>query len=211
MASVFGFRIFTHDVTQAYLQNESTLTLDVLLNPKREDKFMFELRDGEILKLILPLCGMGDSKDYWIVTVDKHTKQDLGMRPMASDPSLYIVQQNGSVEGLKGVYVDEFLLAGEKSFQVLTEATIRKFDSREREWENVEFFGNNINSAQNKYYSVDQTKYCNRLVPLPTDVSLQSFRSKRSEVPWLTNSRPDICCAANRAAQVQRIASTMLP
>ena len=32
--------------------------------------------------------------------------------------------------------------------------------------------------------------------------SFSNFRSKRQELAWLTNTRPDIACAVNKAAQV---------
>ena len=202
VASLLNFRVFTHDITQAYLQSDSPLTREVYLEPTEKDRKLFNLMDNEVLRLLLPLYGMSDAGDYWLVTVDKHAKHDLGMKPMASDPSLYVLQGAVSTEGVMGVYVDDFLLAGLKKLEEITQATLQKFESRERQWDNVEFFGSEIMSRQGQFYNLSQAPHSKKLTVLPLNTTFTSFRSKRSEVAWVTNTRPDICCATNRAAQI---------
>ena len=149
-AAVMGHRIFSYDVKQAYLQSEEELSRKVYKLPKRKDFKFFNLTEEEALDLRKPLYGNGDSGDYWGVTFDRHAKQDLHMTPTAGDPSLYIIVPGGSErkteeddepEGCMGNYVDDGLLAGNEAFQKLTNATLQKFESRERVWDNFEFFG----------------------------------------------------------------------
>lgn len=49
--------------------------------------------------------------------------------------------KEGEIEitGLLGPYVDDCILGGNESFQVLKEKMHLKFDLRPREWDNVEF------------------------------------------------------------------------
>jgi Reverse transcriptase (RNA-dependent DNA polymerase) len=60
MAAIFRFRIFTHDVQQAYLHSDDKLMRDVYISLSKE----FELGSDAVLKLLKPLYGLCDSGDY---------------------------------------------------------------------------------------------------------------------------------------------------
>jgi Reverse transcriptase (RNA-dependent DNA polymerase) len=60
LAAVFGFRLFSVDVTQAYLKSAFKLMPDVYVTPTDE----FELRTDHVLKLLKPLYGLSDSGGY---------------------------------------------------------------------------------------------------------------------------------------------------
>ncbi|CDF36767.1 unnamed protein product [Chondrus crispus] len=79
VSAIKGFRLFSHDVRQAYLQSEEKLTRKVFLLPKRADLKYFGLCEEDILELLKPIYGMTDAGDYWGVTVDRHVKRDLGL------------------------------------------------------------------------------------------------------------------------------------
>lgn len=53
------FNIFSHDVTQAYLQSNYLMTRDVYINPKPSDSYLSDLKEGEVLKAELPLYTSG--------------------------------------------------------------------------------------------------------------------------------------------------------
>jgi len=61
LASSFGFRLFSTDVTQAYLQSSENLTRDVYIRPSKE----FGLKPDTMLNLLKPLYGLSDSGNYW--------------------------------------------------------------------------------------------------------------------------------------------------
>lgn len=70
-----------------------------------------------------------------------------------------------------------------------------------REYGNFKFSGVEIESIQNGY-KIHQSSFANKISELELSSNFSSFRSKRQELAWLTNTRPDIACAVNKAAQV---------
>ena len=208
-SAVMNFRIFSHDVTQAYLQSDDELSREIYLRPRKEDLKFFGIQDRQLLRLKRALYGVTDAGDYWGVTFDRHVKQDLQMQPIETDPSLYIKLCNGQFSGLLGSYVDDCLLGGDKEFQNLTEKTLERFDSRPREWDNVEFLGvsifthwEEVDGIKHRCFKLGQPEHLSKILKIPLDISFDGFRSVRACFGWLSHSRPDVCCAVNRAAQV---------
>jgi Reverse transcriptase (RNA-dependent DNA polymerase) len=81
LTAVFGFRLFSVDVTKTYLQSAFKLMRDVHVTPTDE----FELRPDQVLKLLKPLYGLSDSGDYWGATIRRHFDEDLGMTGLTGD------------------------------------------------------------------------------------------------------------------------------
>ena len=99
-----AFSIFSHDVTQAYLQSEDNLTCEVYLSPKPKDQSYFKIDEDEVLQLTRPLYRTFDAGDYWNKTIHNHCQQDLKVVATKGDPSLYFkVDENGTLQGLMGV------------------------------------------------------------------------------------------------------------
>ena len=204
-AAVRGFRIFSHDVKQEYLQSKDKMTRILYLKPKEEDRKLFGINCDEVLEILKPLYGVCDAGDYWGITIITHVEEDLLMTPFAGDPSLYMKCGQGNIEGLLGAYVDDCLLAGDERFQTLTEKMLLKFNSRPREWDNVTFLGVSIRTIQNseyRWFEMQQPEYIANLKIVPQDTTFSRFRTIRAIFAWLSHSRPDLCCAINRAAQV---------
>lgn len=109
LAAVFGFGVWTHDISQAYLQSAEKLMRDVFIKPSRE----FELAPNQLLKLLKPLYGLPDSCDYWHTTFAAHIENDLGM---VADQSTFFKHVSGKLTGLAGTYVDDRLIAGDEHF-----------------------------------------------------------------------------------------------
>ncbi|CDF36525.1 unnamed protein product [Chondrus crispus] len=150
VSAIKGFRLFSHDVRQAYLQSEDKLTRKVFLLQKRTDLKYFGLGEEDILELLKPTYGMTD-----------------------------------------GVTVDQ-----------LTKLSLKKFDSKERLWDNFEFFGTSTKTHPDCSFSATQKEYTKKLNPIPMDASIARFRSYRSVLAWIGYTRPDALCAINKAAQV---------
>ena len=73
-AAIKGFRIYSDDVRQAYLQNKHQFTREVYILPKPKDRRFFGLSDGHMLKLKKPIYGIPDAGDYWDVTIHDQIK-----------------------------------------------------------------------------------------------------------------------------------------
>ena len=103
ISAIYGFRIFSIDVTQAYLQSSENLKREIYVKPSRE----FKLHDGELLKLRKPLYGLPDSGDYWGRTISDHLTNVLGMKKTIGDEAFFYKLRNNSLHGLCVTYVDD--------------------------------------------------------------------------------------------------------
>ena len=202
VAAIKGFKIFADDVRQAYLQNEHELTRDIYLLPKACDRKCFDLGENEILKLKKPIYGVPDAGDYWNVTIHDHLKKDLKLVPLVGDPALYLKPNDEDLDGLMAVYVDDKAIAGNDEMRKLTEGTLKRFESKPREWDEFNFFGMHLKSLDGSVFSVSQTDYISKLKPIPVDCSFDYFRSYRAMVAWIGLTRPDMAFIINQAAQV---------
>jgi len=204
-SAVQRFRLFAHDINQAYLQSQDLLARTLYLEPRNEDRHLFSLADDEVLLLVRPLDGVCDAGDYWHATLQKHVREDLRMTPLSSDPALYMRKGVGGLAGLLGTFVDDCLLGGNAAFQAATESTLRVFEAKPRQMDNMEFVGVRVTSTPApapRTFTLDQGQYAATLTPLPLDASYKRFTSVRAAVAWLGHTRPDLCCAINKAAQV---------
>lgn len=77
----------------------------------------FGLVEKEILELLRKIYGMTDAGDYWEVTVNRHTQDDLVLLPLLSYLSLYIKRNDEDIDGLLRMFVDDGCLAGNKMMQ----------------------------------------------------------------------------------------------
>lgn len=203
-SAVLNFRVFSHDVSKSYLQSKDHLSRGIYLQPRLADMDLFGIKEGECLHLLKPLYGICNSGDYWGITVASHIKDDLKMAPLTADPSLYDKMGPDTVDGLLGTYVDDSFLGGNEEFQEHTKKTLQRFDSKPRVWDNLEFLGVSLRTIPGgvRSFSLDQKDYISLLHALPRKAPFDSFVRARACLAWLTHSRPNLCCAINRAAQV---------
>jgi hypothetical protein len=85
LAAMFGFKVSSGDVSQAYLQAVDRLARQVYLRPTRE----LRLRPGAVLKLLRPLYELADSGDAWANTFFCHVRHDLKMSNLDSDMAFF--------------------------------------------------------------------------------------------------------------------------
>jgi Reverse transcriptase (RNA-dependent DNA polymerase) len=130
LAAIFGFRICTHDVQQAYLQSAESLIRDVYLKPPA----VLNLRGDQVLKLLRPLYGLCDAGDYWARTILDHLTKDLNLTQSIGDSGLFFRAMNKKLVALTASFVDDLLMAGDDDFHEQSLYTSKRFKSREREW-----------------------------------------------------------------------------
>lgn len=73
LVTIIGVRIFSTDVTQAYLQSATGVMHDIYIKPGKD----FELAPNQLLKLLEPLYGLSDSRDYWGATFTTNLKRGV--------------------------------------------------------------------------------------------------------------------------------------
>lgn len=201
-AAVHKMRIFSCDVSQAYLQSKDKLSRSVYIQPKRNDLALFGIKQGQLFELIRPLYGLCDAGDYWGHTIIDHLVNDIKMTNLAGDPCLFVKTGPNGIEGITGLYVDDCLNAGHESFQNLTTAITKQFDCKPRVYDKFDFFGSQINTLSDGSFSMSQEYYAKNLNIIPSDVTFEEFRKYRALFSWMIHTRPDMACYANRASQV---------
>lgn len=197
LAAVFGFRLWSHDVSQAYLQSADRLMRDVFIKPSRE----FELNPDQLLQLLKPLYGLPDSGDYWHTTFAQHIEKDLGMTRMVGDLSTFFKYIRGRLAGIAGTYVDDCLMTGNDEFRKLTDKTLQRFDSRDRVVDNFTFAGIELETSDDGFL-LHQGKQADKLRILPLEATFSQFKSAVMSLAWLCHTRPEISCVVAQAAQV---------
>ena len=97
LAAVFGFRIFSTHVTQAYLQSAESLRRDIFIDPPKE----FELCSDELIKLLNPLYGLYESGDYWGRTYRSPLEEDLDMKACIFDELTKVKKESFFLDTLR--------------------------------------------------------------------------------------------------------------
>jgi len=136
-----GFRLFLHDVNQAYLQSRDALTKPIYLKFRPKDAQFFDLDDMHVLRLKRPLYGYCEVGNYWNATARAHVKDDLQMTPLSGDQALIIKEDHQGVQGLLNLCTDDFLQGGNAAFQELTQRTLQTFEAKPRMCDSFDFAG----------------------------------------------------------------------
>ena len=194
-SAVLGFRIFSHDVSQAYLQRKEKLSREVLVRLHLQDARYFGVRHDEVLQVLLPLYSLPDAGEYWDVTVLDHVENELGMEPLVGDRRLFVKDGSNALQGLFRGCVDVLLMGGDTNFQTLTGSALQRFESKPRVWDNMQFIGVSIQTAPGppRVLAIAQTGYIDAARQLLMSISYENFVSVCAAFAWLSHSRPDLC------------------
>lgn len=197
IAAIFGFRVWSQDVSKAYLQSADRLMREVYMKPARE----LHLPEGALRKLLKPLHGHSDSGDYWNVTMVRHLKKYLMMHPKTLELSLFVRLMRGQLAGLTGMYVDDSLHVGMGEFLEETKKIEAKFRSRDRDRDKFTFAGIEVKN-ESESILMHQQSYALGLKPVPVDASFKLFRCAKMYLQWMVHTRPGVVSAVNRGAKV---------
>ena len=97
------------DVRAAFLQADK-LEREVYIEPPKERK-----RNGYIWKLLKPCYGLKDASRKWFESASK-CLSDLGMKQSKSDSCLFYYHENGKLEGILLMHVDDLFSCGTANF-----------------------------------------------------------------------------------------------
>lgn len=82
--------------------------------------------------------------------------------------------------------------------------TVEKFDACDREWDNIDFLRNSIETHKNDpavhHFSISQLDYFQQ--NLSKDCTYDKFKSARARLAWLGHTRPDLFCIKNKSDQI---------
>ena len=199
LACIFGFPIWTSDVSQAYLQSAIPLSRDLFLSSTVPE---LELDATQCLQIIQPLYGLSESGDLWYHTLQQHHLKDLGMKQLCSDSSFFYLLKDHILQGMSGTYVDDLLRAGDPEFLQLSKQTEKRFEMKTPATPPCDFSGFRINYTAEQLLQQTQRHYIKKLENVENDCSFSSFRSMRMRLAWLSHTRPDCSFEISRLAQV---------
>ena len=205
LAALFGFQLFSTDVTQAYLQGAEKLKRDVYIKPSAE----FGLCPNRILKLLIPLYGLADSGDHWGRSLRDHLLKDIGMSAGTTDGALFFRKGANQLTGVCATHVDDCLHAANAMYLKISQSIEKRFQCRDREFDRIQFSSVHIATSSNGF-CINQDHYIKTIDPLPKDVTFAQYSSLRAKLMWLLQIRPDISCAVAQSTQVPRVDSAII-
>ena len=197
IAAIFGFRLWTQDVSQAYLQSADKLMREVYFKPSRD----FKLSHNQLLHLLKPLYGLPDSRDYWHVTFARYRANELGVTHTTGDLSLFFKVVHGKLACITGAYVDDTIGSGTNSFEKESRLTEQRFRSKAREYDSTTFVGIEVDRTDYGFL-MHQKHFARKIKELPLGSTFTGYRSKRQELAWMVHTRPHIAPGINFPAQV---------
>jgi hypothetical protein len=164
----------------------------------------FDLPRNKVLRLLRPLYCLSDAGDYWNETIFDHQANVLGMNPTYGDVCLYIKVRDGKLIGLSGVYIDDLVQAGNKDFETSPMSWLEYLMPTRTYLAVSNFCGGQIsvNDSTDGFLSLGHPDHVSNLSSLSLNCTTKEFRSLHSNISWLSQSRPDIACAAGLLAQV---------
>lgn len=127
IGSIFGFRIFSSDATQANLQSAEKLMRDVHIKP------LPQICSGQnqVLQLIKPLHELAKRGNYQGRIRKYRIVENPGMKSKRSDAVLFCKRVGSEIFGMCALYNDDTLHAGANSYSEQTQGTERKFHRKE--------------------------------------------------------------------------------
>ena len=189
-ASLPNMKVYTRDVTQAYIQSRSRLEREVYIRAPKE----MELKDGYVLRVIKPLYGIPESGLHWYLTYLAHHLDSLGMKRTRVDPCVLIKGGNNSIDGLIILQVDDSLGFGSDEFLDNEEINSKDIRCKPRTFiglKDTSFNGINICRTIEGQYKINQTDKIDRLESSTTQKGFASMRALAQYVG--VNVRPDVC------------------
>ena len=135
----------TTDIKSAFLQGK-TLDRDVYLIPPKEA----HTERGKLWKLKHCLYGLNDAARQFYASVVEVLKS-LGCKQSKLDPALFYFWMNGKLAGVIGSHIDDFLHAGDDSFEYVVMEKLRD-----------RFLAGKVESSNFRYvgYQVTQNNGC---------------------------------------------------
>ena len=194
-----GWKCETIDIKAAFLQGRK-IDRDVYLVPPAEIK-----QEGVIWKLNKAAYGLEDASRNWYFSV-KEELVKLGCKQSELDKALFRWYNNGMLEGIFVMHVDDFLFAGTDAFnKTVIDPIVRKYKVGKRQVDNFRYVGldiiqdeSGIRVNQNEYGTeiqeipISSRRKSDRTSPLNKQ-EMHTLRATAGQLNWMaTQTRPDM-------------------
>jgi hypothetical protein len=205
LAAILGWKVWTEDFRQAFIQTAGTILRNVYLKNLRGAEEELHLRPDQALRLLKPLYGLADAGDLLHAEFSDHHRNVLRMEELDSEPALYAQFQDDLISGMTGLYVEDTILTGANHFEQWTAAKI-PYETLPRTFNNGDVLGQQVyrNSTTGRI-NVSQEKYARTLPVLEPDSSFSQYLSRRMAVAWMVRTRPDIAYEVARVARFSQV------
>ena len=173
------------DIKSAFLQGKN-IDREVYLIPPPE------FSDGQVLwKLNKVIYGLSDASRMWYLRV-KEVLESLGMKMSIYDEALFYYKQNGNLNGLIAIHVDDFLHVGNSKFEEVIIKVKELFEISQEHDQFFNYLGLEIAQTSDGI-TFSQFNYINQLSVLGNEVTKTDLKSKIGQLAWVAGqTRPDI-------------------
>ena len=199
LAANENWKLQTIDIKAAFLQGKS-LKREIYVIPPKEAR-----KDGIIWQLNKVAYGLGDASRNWYMSV-KDELLKLGMKQSNLDNALFRWYNQGKLEGIFIMHVDDFLFSGTTNFEEnVIDKISKKYKVGKRQADNFKYVGITVSKTE-KGIIIDQDHYAENLeeihIPMHRKGDKQSPLTKEEQecmlsvagqLNWLaTQTRPDL-------------------
>lgn len=115
-------KLYLRDVTQAYVQSNSSLNRDFFIRPPPELANMLGASRDDVLKVMKPLYGVPEAGNHWFATYHRHHLEKLGMTESTYDSCFLYSNQPFAMIGLQ---TDDTLIFAADEFATREEEAIQ--------------------------------------------------------------------------------------
>jgi hypothetical protein len=167
MAAIFGWKVWTEDVRQAYIQTTGRLVRDVFLTNLHGAEAELNLKPHEALRLLRPLYGLTEAGDLWNAEFTSQYRDKFGMEELQSEPALYAKFAKDVIRGITGLYVDDTLSAGTDEYEAWTKKQ-NAYETQPREFDRGNILGQQFSrDVHTGRITLTQEAYARNLKHLP--------------------------------------------
>ena len=160
-------------------------------------------KPGKIWKLVKACYGLWDGSRKWFLEVEEQLLKS-GCKKSTKDEAFYYYHNEGQLQGLVCVHVDDFFMTGNAEFKKeIRDRLIQKFEFGKCDQENFKFTGINFRTV-NKDILIDQQDFIDKMQLTEIDPNtenddkltkekMKTLRSMTGKVQWAQNgTRPDL-------------------
>lgn len=205
LAASFGFKLWSRDISQAFIQSDEPLHRTVFVRPPKGENVLEQIGapPNSILKAIKPQYGLPESPGYWWQTFRRWHEIDLKMKSSALDPCLFYKHIDGKLEGIQVTQVDDTVGTGTERFSKLEIEKSSKFECKPRTESFPMKFNGMILEKSGNGYVINQHEYCTKMEPIPTELNYSELATFRGKLSYAAvSTRPDVSYASAALSQV---------